>query len=141
MARARTQFGPLGFLVRWFGALLLVGLTFNPAGYSYFHWLKGSSEQQLPLKALAGVVLLIGAVVYLRATLRSLGWLGIALTLALLGTMVWLLVDLDWLNLSATGVGGWLAVVITATVLAVGMSWSHIRRRLSGQLDTDDVDE
>lgn len=141
MAQARLQFGPLGFLVRWLGALLLVGLCFNPAGYSYFHWLKSSGEQMLPLKALAGVLLLIGAVIYLRATVRSLGWIGIGLTLGLLGTLVWLLVDLRWLNLSATGVGGWLAVVITATVLAVGISWSHIRRRLSGQLDTDDVDE
>jgi len=26
-------------------------------------------------------------------------------------------------------------------ILAVGMSWSHIRRRLSGQADMDDVDE
>jgi hypothetical protein len=26
-------------------------------------------------------------------------------------------------------------------VLATGMSWSHIRRRLSGQADVDDVDE
>ncbi len=141
MAQARSQFGPVGFLIRWIGALVLVGLSFNPAGYSYYHWLAGSGEQMLPLKALAGVVLVIGAVIYLRATVRSLGWLGIGLTLALLGTLVWLLVDMRWLDLGATGVGGWIAVVITATVLAVGMSWSHIRRRLSGQLDTDDVDE
>jgi len=29
---------------------------------------------------------------------------------------------------------------VFACVLAVGMSWSHIRRRVSGQFDTDDVD-
>jgi hypothetical protein len=28
-----------------------------------------------------------------------------------------------------------------AAIMATGMSWSHIRRRMSGQLDVDDVDE
>ncbi len=31
--------------------------------------------------------------------------------------------------------------VLFATVMAVGLSWSHIRRRVSGQVDADDVDE
>ena len=34
----------------------------------------------------------------------------------------------------------WLAalvLVLLATILAVGLSWSHIRRRLSGQVDMD----
>jgi Family of unknown function (DUF6524) len=30
---------------------------------------------------------------------------------------------------------------VVATILAIGMSWSHVRRRLSGQADVDDVDE
>ena len=37
----------------------------------------------------------------------------------------------------------WLAapvLVLLATIMAVGLSWSHIRRRLSGQVDTDMVD-
>ncbi len=141
MAQERRHFGPLNFLFRWGGALVLVGLIFNPVGYSYYHWLRDSGSEMLPLKVLAGVALLILAVIYLRATLRSLGWIGITLTLALLGALIWVLVDLRWLDLGASGVGGWLAVVISATVLAVGMSWSHIRRRLSGQLDTDEVED
>ena len=32
-----------------------------------------------------------------------------------------------------------LAVIAVALVLAVGMSWSHVSRRLTGQLDTDEV--
>ena len=30
---------------------------------------------------------------------------------------------------------------IKDTILAIGLSWSHVRRRLSGQVDVDDVDE
>ena len=33
-----------------------------------------------------------------------------------------------------------LVLIIISAVLAVGMSWSHINRRLSGQVDTDEVD-
>jgi len=33
-----------------------------------------------------------------------------------------------------------LVLAVVAIVLAVGMSWSHVSRRLSGQIDTDDVD-
>ena len=34
----------------------------------------------------------------------------------------------------------WVVQFVFACVLAVGMSWSHIRRRMAGQFDTDDVD-
>ena len=30
-----------------------------------------------------------------------------------------------------------LALVILATLMALGMSWSHIQRRLTGQLDVE----
>ncbi len=137
----RNSFGPLGFALRWVFALLLVGLIFDPTGYSYYHWLSQTGGEMLPQKFIAGVILLIGAIIYLRATWRSIGWLGITLVLALLGGLVWLLVDMGWLDLGASGVVGWLAIVISSTILAVGMSWSHIRRRLTGQLDADDVVE
>jgi hypothetical protein len=35
----------------------------------------------------------------------------------------------------------WIGLVMVATILAIGMSWSHVRRRLTGQADVDDVDE
>ena len=35
----------------------------------------------------------------------------------------------------------YIVLIMVSLVLATGMSWSHIRRRLTGQLDVDDVDE
>ncbi|MGB5773274.1 MAG: DUF6524 family protein [Sedimenticolaceae bacterium] len=32
-------------------------------------------------------------------------------------------------------------LVLLSAILAVGMSWSHIRRRLTGQIDVDEVDD
>ena len=47
---------------------------------------------------LVGVVLMIGWVILLAATQRSLGVFGLMLGAMLLGGVVWLLVDIGWLN-------------------------------------------
>lgn len=135
-----SQFKLTGIFIRFIVALLLVFATFNPSGYSYVHLAMNPGEVSIPLIALMGIALVIGWAVFLRATLRSLGPIGIVLAAALFGCFVWLAVDLNWLSF-----GGQLFVyiilVICAAVLAIGMSWSHLRRRMSGQADMDDVDE
>ncbi len=85
--------------------------------------------------------MLIGWIIYLRATFLSMGWLGIILSLALLGGFVWLLVDIGLLSLQSVSAFTWVALLLLSLVLAVGMSWSHIRRRLTGQVDTDDLED
>ena len=65
----------------------------------------------------------------------------VALALAFFGAFVWVLVSLDILAWNQTTIMAYVALVLIATVMAVGLSWSHIRRRLSGQADIDDVDE
>lgn len=47
------------FMVRWAVALVLVFATFNPFGYSYYHWVTAVDGGSVPLMALAGVSLLI----------------------------------------------------------------------------------
>ena len=130
-----------GFGLRWLFAIILVVATYNPEGYSYFDWVVRHAPHITPLKALTGVVLLIGWVIYLRATLRSLGPVGLVLAAGLFGTLLWLFIDLGWLTADSARAITYMAMFILSTVLAIGMSWSHIRRRLSGQLDVDDVEE
>ncbi|MEL7398522.1 MAG: DUF6524 family protein [Pseudomonadota bacterium] len=55
--------------------------------------------------------------------------------------MVWVLNDFGWLSLSETSQMVWLGLFALSLVLGVGLSWSHVRRYLSGQSDMDDVDE
>ena len=86
-------------------------------------------------------MLLIGWVIYVRATIRSLGIVGTTLASALFGVFVWLLIDREILSLDETTLLQYIVLIIVAMIMAIGMSWSHIRRRLSGQLDVDDVDE
>lgn len=129
------------FLARLGGAVLLVAATWNPHGYSYGHWLTESLPRPGPVVVLAGIALAAGWVMYLRATFRALGPIGLLLATGFFATLVWLLVDLGWVHTSSVPVMTWLVIFAVAGVMATGMSWSHVRRRLSGQYDVDDVDE
>ena len=91
--------------------------------------------------ALAGVVLFIGYVIYLRATLRSIGAFGMLIVLALVGALLWVAWDFNLIDLSDPGLATWIGITALSLVLGVGLSWSIIRRKLSGQVDTDNVDE
>lgn len=93
-----------------------------------------------PVLAIVGLVLLTAWIIYLRTTFLSMGWLGISLGAALFSAIIWLLVDIGWLNLDSTGIIAYLALLLLSIILATGMSWSHIRRRLTGQVDVDDVE-
>ncbi len=131
-----------GFLIRLGVSLALVLATFNPSGYSYFHWLQASLPDSISaLQAFSGVIMLIGWVMFIRAGRRSLGFTGFLLASAFFGTLFWLL--MDWGLLAAENIDAvtWLVEVLLAGVLAIGMSWSHIRRRISGQVDVDDTDD
>lgn len=128
-----------GILTRVLAALVLVLLTFNPSGHSYVHWLTQNFPHVSPLQAVAGLVLLIGWIIYATATLRSLGLLGVALLLALFAALIWLANDSGWLHLNGGTALAWIAVIVTGLILGVGMCWSFVRRRLSGQADVDEV--
>lgn len=137
---AARRFDATSFLIRWVVALAAALATFNPTAWSYYHWVTSGGESDLALKALAGVVLLILFVIYLRATWNSLGAVGVVLAAAFLGACVWALIDFGLLDLEDSEIATWVILVAIATVMAIGISWSHIRRRVSGQLDVDDVE-
>lgn len=130
-----------GFLLRFLFALLLVLLTYNPSGYSYAHWLENNFSNFGPLLAISGMSLIIGWVIYIRATLRSLGLVGLILAGLFFSAVIWLFIDWGWLSLDNVNAVSWVVLILLSAVLAVGISWSHIRRKISGQVDADDVDE
>ena len=135
---AQRAFTATSFLLRWIVALAAVLATFNPTPWSYYRWVVDGGQEQMALKALAGVCLLILFVIYLRATLRSLGVLGLLLACAFLGACIWALIDFGLLAVETPDALAWVALVAIATVMAVGLSWSHVRRRVSGQVDVEE---
>jgi len=137
---AEDRMGWTGTLWRVLAALALVLLTYNPTGYSYYHWALTDPAGFSALKGLGGALLLAGWVFYLRAAMLSLGWLGVAIVLLILGAVVWLLVEQKILDPSRPGVVSWIVLVLLALVLGIGMSWSLVRQRLTGQVDVDEVE-
>ena len=135
-----TEFSVGSFFARWLFAVALVFGTYNPSDYSYMDWVLGSTSEFGPVMALAGVALLIAWIIFLRATFLSIGVLGITLGAALFGCLVWLLIDIGLLSLDSTGAITWIILLVLSLILATGMSWSHIRRRLTGQFDVDEKD-
>lgn len=130
-----------GFSLRFLFSVILVFATYNPEGYSYFDWVNNVFPSITIEQAVVGVLLVIGWVIYLRATLRSLGAVGLVLAFTFFGLLVAMLFKWGWLSLEGSKMLAYVVEVLLAVVLAVGMSWSHIRRRMSGQMDMDDVDE
>ena len=140
-AKSQAKFTPLSFALRWLFATCLVLLTYNPSTYSYFHWVRSSaSASELgPEHALVGVILFIGWAMFVRATFRSLGLIGLLIGAAFFATLIWLLDDVGILHADSVSAVTWISLICLSGLLAIGMSWSHIRRRLSGQYDVDDV--
>ena len=136
-----TEFNAGSFIGRWIFALVLVLGSYNPTQWCFFSWATAETTSFGPIVAIVGIALLIGWIIFLRATFMSMGWLGITLGAALFGCFVWLMVDLGWLSLESEGTIAWVVLIILSLILAVGMSWSHIRRRLSGQFDVDEKED
>lgn len=131
----------MSFFLRWICAFALLAATFNPTEYNYIEWVRTFGAQNMSLAVLFGLLLLIGYIIYLRATLRSIGGFGMILVLALVGACLWVLYDFGVLRLDDPSMNLWLGLLALSFVLGIGLSWSHVRRALSGQADMDDVDE
>lgn len=127
---------PLGVVARMLVVLALIAATYNPSGYSWYHWVATSGWEHWIPKLFTFFILVAGYVVCIHATFRSLGLLlGVPLTLLIL-TAIWLASDQGWVDLS-----NWLhrTLVIQGALvvlLGTGTSFSIIRYRLSGQMDS-----
>jgi hypothetical protein len=135
------QFGIGDFVIRFLFALALVLGTYNPSGKSYSHWLINNFSDFSGLMALAGVSVLIGWAIFINTTFRALGTLGVVLGLAFFGCVVWVMIDSGIISTEGSNIIAWIILVLIAAILAVGMSWSHLRRKWSGQQDVDDIGE
>ncbi|SFE45753.1 hypothetical protein SAMN04488523_107153 [Sulfitobacter brevis] len=131
----------MGFIWRWVFAFFLLAATFNPTEFNYVTWVRSYGGSNLSIAVLLGLILFIGYIIYMRASLRSIGGFGMFLVLAVVAAGLWVLYDLGVLQLGNSDFNVWLALIALSFVLGIGLSWSHVRRALSGQADMDDVDE
>jgi hypothetical protein len=130
-----------GIVLRFVFAFALVALTWNPSPANYSHWALNHWQEMGPFVLFSGLIMLIGWAIFLRATARSLGWVGAVLATAVAGSILWMIIDFGLIDPNNGQVLGWVLLTLFAAILAVGMSWSHLRRRWSGQIDIDNVDD
>ncbi len=131
----------MGFGIRWVLAFVLLAATYNPSQWNVIRWGMENYQDKLSVVVLASLILLVGYVIYLRATLRSIGLFGMALVLAVAGALLWVLFDQGFINLTNPTLNTWIGIIVMSFVLAIGLSWSIVRRKISGQADVDDVED
>lgn len=133
------DFGIGAFLARWLIAMALVLATYNPSGFSFCDWVADFSDHRWVLKLLVAIILVIGYGTFALATYRSLGRTGIIAWMLLFTVLVWFLYNIGLIGPLTPGAVITIALLIFANVFAVGISWSYLRLRLSGQSDTNNV--
>ena len=130
----------MGIFLRWLGAFALLAATFNPTSWNFVRWAEANYTTQMPLTLLLGLLLGVGYLIYIGATLRSIGTFGVILVGAIVGALVWVLTDYGVLTLGSTALMIWLGIFALSVVLGVGLSWSILRQRLSGQASVDEIE-
>ncbi len=131
----------MGIILRWLGAFVLLSATYNPTQINFTRWAEANWQTQMPLTILLGLLLGVGYMIYIGATLRSIGAFGILLVGAIVGALVWVLIDYQILTLQNPQLNLWLGIFALSVVLGIGLSWSIIRQRISGQATVDEVQE
>tara|TARA_R110002096_G_scaffold273496_5_gene467396 strand:- start:288 stop:683 length:396 start_codon:yes stop_codon:yes gene_type:complete len=131
----------MGIFLRWLGAFGLLSATFNPTEWNYIRWAGMNWDSQMPLTVLLGLLLAAAYIIYVGATLRSLGPFGMALVVSIFAALIWVLSDWGLLSMDNTGENVWLGILAMSLVLGIGLSWSILWQRLSGQATVDDVED
>jgi hypothetical protein len=138
MAIKGQQFTVVPFTVRLVCSALLVFATYNPSGYSYYHWvIDGGGPVALKIMVGLAMALLYAAVLrVIGAAFRRSGLIvgafaGILFSIESVIVLLPRDVSLSW--------RGWVLIgqytVLSALTLmiAFGISWSHVVERLTGQ--------
>lgn len=121
----------VGFFVRVLACFALVFASWNPSGYSFAAWVQ--SDAALAAKVLAGATLLTLHILFFRIAWLSLGPLGLAAALAVGGSAILALSELDLVDLRSGQARDYLGLAVLSGVLAVGLGWSSMKRRVTGQ--------
>jgi len=114
-------------------ALVVFG-AYNPSGTSYYHWVARSPDLT-PAQIAVGILVFTGIVAILRMAFMSTGYLGAAaLTLMLLMSIVFG-VGLGLFEFEDVAFTTYTIQIVVSLLLGIGLSWSFIQKRLSGERD------
>ena len=132
---------PLAFLVaRFLFSLALVFATYNPTGYSVYHWVADFGAGPPSVKAAVTLALVMVYYAMFRVVFSALRRSGMIMggLAALLFATELARILAEWRSHPTWDFYFLLAQYVTlcgiAIVIALGVSWSHLIERLTGQL-------
>ncbi|MGV6847066.1 MAG: DUF6524 family protein [Marinibacterium sp.] len=128
-------------LLRWLFSFALIAATYNPTDWNYVRWAFANAQTQTSVVVLLGLLLVIAYIVFVRATVHSIGILGMLLVAGVVAALFWVLNDFGVLSFDNRNMNAWLGIAGLSLVLGVGLTWSHVKRRLTGQADVDDIED
>ncbi len=120
------------FLWHWAYCLGLVLLTYNPLGYSYYHWVTDGSGEVF-LKMIMGLGLLIAYTFLMWVIIGSIGRLGL-----LAGVIMWVLLAhevIKFFAVEGSAMYEFIVLLCLSTLLAIGLAWPYINFQLHGQIE------
>ena len=119
---------------RWLLAATVVFASYNPSGHSYWHWATEAGGS-VSLKVLAGIALFSLLAAIVRMAFVSIGYVGIAFVLSLIMASMLFRAGLGWLVFEDIRITQVTILLWISTVLGIGLSWSFLQRRISGEKD------
>ena len=132
MAMVFTDFTPRRYLIHWLASASLILMTYNPFGHSYYHWVITKGDSWVS-KVLAGITLVIVHMFVLWWIASSVGRVGF-----IAGASIWGLASyelLKWFPDESPLTKQFVVLLLLATIAAAGLSWPHMKTRLTGQIE------
>lgn len=126
---------PRLFSRRFLLAATLVFGTYNPSGYSYYHWVTQGGGSLSTAQFFVGVFLFSCLVALARMAFLSIGYFGIG-ALSLLVIMSLLAgVGLGFFAFGNVHITTYFVLFWISLVLGVGTGWSFLQKRIAGERD------
>lgn len=133
------NFGLTMFTTRLLGALFLVMSTYNASGYSLIHWIQTRGPNDWLLLLPISCLYIITYILLMRVTIRQLRAPGIALTVALLGSIAYVLVDAGIIPLQDGADLLPILLYMFGGLIAIGICWASAWVMLTGQVSVDNL--
>ncbi len=121
------------FLVRWLLCAFVVFATYNPSGYSLFHWLQSSGSDYLAIKAVLFIGLFWIYLTILSISRAAMGPRGLYAAIVSVILLLYGLMDIENSSETLLSFLRYIQLVTLATALAIGVTWSKVRGMLIGQ--------
>ena len=132
------KFGIYSIILRWFLIAAVVFGTYNPSGRSFVHWAL-ESDADFSLKISVGLVIFALNLTFIQLTFRSLGYAGVFLLAICMISIAITFWRLEFVTFYSWELLQLYIIMFVTIALTIGVCWSAMRTRLSGQVDSDDI--